>query len=537
MNQLSKQNWWESGIIYQVYPRSFRDSNADGIGDIPGIIQKLDYLKELGIHAIWISPFYSSPMADFGYDVSDYRGIHPLFGTMDDFDHLVKEIHQRDLRLILDFVPNHTSEEHPWFRESRESRDNPKRDWYIWKDPKPDGSPPNNWLSEFGGRAWEYDEKTGQYYYHAYLKEQPDLNWRNPQVQEAMLDHMRFWLEKGVDGFRVDVMWHIIKDSQFRDNPPNPEYREEMSPYRKHIAAYSTDQPEVHQVVAQMRQLLEEYGDRVLIGEIYLPINQLVSYYGRNNTGAHLPFNFQLIKLPWDAAKIGAAIDEYEGSLPEGGWPNWVLGNHDKSRVASRVGIRQARVAAMLLLTLRGTPTMYYGDEIGMTDVPIAPEQVKDPHEKNVPGKGLGRDPERTPMQWDDSQNAGFTSGSPWLPLMSDFRTINVKSQWGEQGSVLEFYRRLIKRRQQEDALKAGSYSPVFRQNGILSYIRSSGEKKFLIILNMKSTKGAFNPDPLDWHGSVIIATEPEYEGKELHNLQEIKADLGLLIEMQSNNN
>lgn len=534
MSKTRKFKWWEKGIIYQIYPRSFKDTNGDGIGDLPGITEKLDYLKDLGIQGIWISPFYPSPMADFGYDVSDYRGIHPSFGSMEDFDKLIKEVHQRDLKLILDFVPNHTSEAHPWFKESRKSKDNPKRNWYIWKDPKPDGSPPNNWLSEFGGGAWEYDEKTEQYYYHAYLKEQPDLNWRNPDVQEAMLDNMRFWLEKGVDGFRVDVMWHIMKDGQFRDNPPNPDYDEEkMSPYRKLLATYSTDQPEVHDIVAQMRNLLDEFGDRVLIGEIYLPINQLVAYYGRDNSGAHLPFNFQLIKLDWDAEKIGAAIDEYEGSLPEGGWPNWVLGNHDKSRVASRVGLEQARVAAMLLLTSRGTPTMYYGDEIGMLDVPIAPEEVQDPHEKNVPGKGLGRDPERTPMQWDSSKNAGFTHGEPWLPLMHDYENINVEAEWDRQGSMLQLYRKLINFRQQSTALTVGKYYPVHSRGGILAYSRKSEDKEFLIILNFRSSTGKFEPDLADWKGKVVISTDPGQEGEQLHNLQQIKANLGLLIELE----
>src|SRR5690606_37530446 len=307
---------------------------------------------------------YPSPMADFGYDVSDYTAIHPLFGSMEDFDELLEAIHQRGLKLILDFVPNHTSEAHPWFQESRSSRDNPKRDWYLWKDPAPDGGPPNNWLSEFGGLGWQLNEKTGQYYYHAYLKEQPDLNWRNPEVQEAMLSNMKFWLDKGVDGFRVDVMWHMIKDDQFRNNPPNPDYSEDQSPYRRLLPAYSTDQPEVHDVVRKMRDLLDQYEQRLLIGEIYLPISKLVTYYGQDNQGAHLPFNFQLIVLPWKAKIIEAAISEYEGSLPPEGWPNWVLGNHDKHRIATRVGDRQARVAAMLLLTLKGTPTMYYGDEI-----------------------------------------------------------------------------------------------------------------------------------------------------------------------------
>ncbi|RYZ49212.1 MAG: alpha-amylase, partial [Sphingobacteriales bacterium] len=271
--------WWQSGVFYQIYPRSFHDSNGDGIGDLKGICSRLDYLRWLGVTAIWVSPFYPSPMKDFGYDVADYTGIDPLFGTMDDFDALLAAVHERGLKLILDFVPNHTSDQHPWFLESRSSRDNPKRDWYIWKDPAEDGGPPNNWLAMFGGTAWEWDEATGQYYYHAFLKEQPDLNWRNPQVIQAMLEAMDFWLRKGVDGFRVDVMWHMIKDAAFRDNPANPDYQPWQATYEQLFPVYSTDQPEVHEVVRAMRALLDSHQDRMMIGEIYLPVHKLVTYY------------------------------------------------------------------------------------------------------------------------------------------------------------------------------------------------------------------------------------------------------------------
>ncbi|MBW3572546.1 MAG: alpha-amylase, partial [Gemmatimonadetes bacterium] len=393
--------WWQRGVVYQVYPRSFQDTDGDGVGDLRGITRRLDYLRWLGVDALWISPIYPSPMADFGYDVSDYRDVHPMFGTLADFDQLVREAHARGLRVILDFVPNHTSQEHPWFRESRSSRENPRRDWYIWRDPAPGGGPPTNWLSNFGGPAWTLDERTGQYYYHAFLPQQPDLNWRNPAVVEAMLDVLRFWLERGVDGFRVDVIWHLIKDDRFRDNPVNPGWTPEQRPYDAVLPVHTADQPEVHQLIARMRRLMDEYPERVLIGEIYLPVERLVAYYGQDMSGAHLPFNFQLIRAPWHARHIARLIDEYEAALPPGGWPNWVLGNHDVHRIASRVGRAQARVAAVLLLTLRGTPTLYYGDEIGMMDVEVPPERVQDPYERNVPGQGFGRDPERTPMQSD----------------------------------------------------------------------------------------------------------------------------------------
>ena len=371
--------WWQRGVIYQVYPRSFQDNNGDGIGDLRGIIQRLDYVSSLGIDAIWISPIYPSPMADFGYDVSDYCAIDPIFGDLWDFDRLVASAHDRGLRVILDFVPNHTSSEHPWFRESRGSRDNPKRDWYIWRDGQTGEAPPNNWLSRFGGSAWEWDDATKQYYYHSFLKEQPDLNWRNPQVPQAMFNVPRFWLDRGVDGFRVDVLWLLIKDDQFRDNPVNPGFVPGESSHQRLLPLYTANRPEVHALVAQMRSVVDAYPDRVLIGEIYLPIEQLVAYYGHNLRGANLPFNFQLLQTAWNAESIARLIDAYEAALPPGAWPNWVLGNHDTRRLASRIGEAQARVAAMLLLTLRGTPTIYYGEEIGLKDVEISPDQVQDP--------------------------------------------------------------------------------------------------------------------------------------------------------------
>ncbi len=523
--------WWHKGVVYQIYPRSFKDSDGDGVGDLRGIIEKLDYLKDLGVDAVWVSPIFPSPMADFGYDVSDYTGIHPLFGDMDDFDDLLKAVHQRGMKLILDLVPNHSSDQHPWFLESRSSKDNPKRDWYIWKDPQPDGQPPNNWLSVFGGSGWEYDEKTGQYYYHAFLKEQPDLNWRNPEVQKAMLDVMRFWLEKGVDGFRVDVMWHMIKDEQLRDDPPNPDYQEGMNSYSRQIPAYSTDQDEVHDIVHKMRRVIDEYDERLLIGEIYLPISKLVRYYGEDNRGAHLPFNFQLLQLPWNAAKIKAAISEYEGALPKFGWPNWVLGNHDKSRIASRVGKEQAGNAALLLLTLRGTPTLYYGDELGMEDVDIPKDRIMDPQALNEPGVGRSRDPERTPMQWDDSENAGFTQGEPWLPLMDNYEELNVANQWDREGSMLHLHRRLLEIRAKEPALHVGDYYPVHAEGNLLAYRREFEEDRFLIVLNLGNSEELFKPD-LQWKGTVKICTHGKQERQELKNEITVAANQGLLIKL-----
>jgi len=531
-NNQKQYLWWQDGIIYQIYPRSFQDTNGDGIGDLRGIINKLDHLKWLGIKAVWISPIYPSPMADFGYDISDYTGIWPVFGNMADFDELLQEVHKAGMKLILDLVPNHSSDEHPWFLESRSSRDNPKRDWYIWKDAKPDGSPPNNWLSVFGGPAWEWDEKTKQYYYHAFLLKQPDLNWRNPEVEKAMHDIMRFWLDKGVDGFRVDAMWHMVKDAQWRDNPKNPEYKEYMATYEQLLPVYSTDQPEMHDIVARMRQVLDQYDERLMIAEIYLPVHKLVAYYGTHQKEAHLPFNFMLISLPWDSRQIAAGIDEYEGALPTGDWPNWVIGNHDQPRITSRVGQGQAGIAAMLLLTLRGTPTIYYGDEIGMRDVPIPPEEVRDPQGINMPGKNLSRDPERTPMQWDDSTNAGFTKGEPWLRIDRSYVRRNVQAQRGDNHSPLVLFKKLITLRQQEQSLCTGAYRPVYSDHQMIAYIRQAeGQPAFLIVLNLTHRPCYFTP-PILFTGVIVIDTLPEQEQVSVKDKIELFGDEGMVVKL-----
>ncbi len=531
-SRLANFKWWERGIIYQIYPRSFMDSNGDGVGDLGGIRNKLGYLQWLGVDAIWISPIYPSPMADFGYDISNYTDIDPIFGTLNDFDALLADAHDRGLKVLLDYVPNHTSDQHPWFLDSRSSRDSAKRDWYIWRDPKAGGGPPNNWLSNFGGGAWEWDEKTGQYYYHAFLKEQPDLNWRNPEVQGAMLNVLRFWLDRGVDGFRVDVMHHLAKDTEFRDNPPNPEWQPGMSPYRELLTTYTADLPEVQEIVAELRNVLDKYDDRMLVGEIYLPVERLMTYYGASGKGAHLPFNFQLIGLPWNAREIAAAVERYEALLPSYAWPNWVLGNHDKSRVATRVGPAQARVAAMLLLTLRGTPTMYYGDEIGMHDVPIPVEQVQDPFEKNVPGLGLGRDPERTPMQWSNDEQAGFTTGKPWLPIASDHQTINVALERDSPTSILTLYRRLIELRRAEAALSVGDFAPLPAPGDLMAYIRKTDQRRLLVVLNLGAKPQSFSISDLQCRGSLLLSTHLDRSREGLRDKLDLRGDEGAIIEL-----
>jgi alpha-glucosidase len=517
--------WWQKGIVYQIYPRSFQDSNGDGIGDLNGIRARLDYLQWLRVDAVWISPIYPSPMADFGYDVSDYQGIDPIFGTMQDFDALVADMHSRGLKIILDFVPNHTSIEHPWFAESRASPDNPKRNWYLWRYPKPDGGPPNNWLSNFGGPAWTLDPTSGQYYYHAFLPEQPDLNWRNVDVQEAMLGAMRFWYERGVDGFRVDVIWHIVKDSEFRDNPANPQYLHSMQPKNAVLSVYDADQPEVHDITAKMRALADSYEDRLLIGEIYLPVERLVTYYGTAGGGVHMPFNFQLLLLPWNAHSIAAAVAGYEAALPEHGWPNWVLGNHDNSRIASRVGEQQARIAAMLLLTLRGTPTLYYEDELAMHDVAIPPERVQDPFEKRVPGMGFGRDPERTPMQWNNSANAGFSESEPWLPIAADYAHRNVAALKTDERSILNFYRKLIALRRSENALAAGTYRQFASASAVFAYIRSDEKKRFLIALNFGDNEEVLE----NVNGIIAISTLLDRESEQIAGKLKLRPNEGIV--------
>jgi alpha-glucosidase len=523
-------HWWQIGTLYQVYPRSFQDSNGDGIGDLDGIRQRLDYLVWLGIDAIWISPIYPSPMHDFGYDVADYCGIDPVFGSLESFDRLIDEAHTKKLKVILDFVPNHTSIAHHWFIASRRSRTDPKRDWYIWRDPAQGGGPPNNWISNFGGSAWTWDKGTGQYYYHAYLAEQPDLNWRNRDMRAAMHEALRFWLRRGVDGFRVDVMWHLIKDAAFRDNPPNPNWTVHDPEIDRVLQTYSTDQPEVHEVIAGMRQVVEEFENRLLIGEIYLPVEMLVAYYGKNLMGAHLPFNFQLLSTPWTAPQIGALVERYEAALPEGAWPNWVLSNHDRPRIAARVGPEQARVAMMLLLTLRGTPTLYYGDELGIGHIDITPDRIRDPWAKREPGLGIGRDPSRTPMQWDGSDFAGFSTHEPWLPLTSDYQARNVAAMSIDETSLLFLVRSLLHYRSQHTSLSHGEWRLLSRNSNILAYQRHHGDNRIIVVLN-------YTADPQAWSVNtatkvrVAISTHGDRRGEPVLSTLRLRANEGLLLE------
>jgi alpha-glucosidase len=523
--------WWQRGVIYHIYLRSFMDSNGDGVGDLAGITCRLDYLQWLGVDALWLSPIFPSPMADFGYDVADYTNIDSLFGTLEDFDQLVAEAHRRQLKVLLDYVPNHTSDQHPWFVASRSSRQHPQRDWYLWHDPAPDGGPPNNWVSVFGGSAWEWEAATQQYYYHAYLKEQPDLNWRHPGVQAAMLDVLRFWLDRGVDGFRVDALRQLIKDDQWRDNPPNPAYQPSQGPYQALLPLYTTDRPEVLDVVAMMRRVVDAYEARVLLGELYLPIARLVAYYGVEGSGVHLPGNFHLLQVPWQAREIAMLINTYEAALPVEGWPNWVLGNHDKSRLASRIGPAQARVAAMLLLTLRGTPILYYGDELGMGDGIIPPECVQDPWEKRVPGLGLGRDPARTPLPWDTSPNAGFTTGTPWLPLAAHAQAMNVAVERDDPTSMLTLYRCLLALRRATPVLATGAYVALAAQGDILAYRRTDTEQTYCIVLNLGGQPQHFDLCQVAGTQKVVLSTYLDRVGEVVQDVLPLRRDEGVILE------
>lgn len=528
---MADPRWWHAGIVYQVYPRSFQDSNRDGIGDLPGIRQRLPYLADLGVDAIWLSPIFASPMRDFGYDISDYCVVDPTFGTMQNFDDLLHEANAKGLKIILDLVPNHTSCDHPWFVESRASRSSDKRDWYIWRDPSPDGGPPNNWLSDFGGSAWELDHRTGQYYYHAFLAAQPDLNWRNSEVRAAIHDVMRFWLSKGVHGFRIDALWHLIKDDQFRDNPRNPDYRDGDPPHWRLVPLYTTDRPEVHEVVAGLRKVADQFGDCLLIGEVYLPHERLVAYYGRELDGVHLPFNFSLLEMSWHAGSIAELIHDYERALPKGSWPNWVLGNHDRPRIATRVGREQARVAAMMLLTLRGTPTIYYGDEIGMENTTIRPEDSKDPLGRNVPA--LGRDGARSPMQWSSDQYAGFSEVPPWSHIPESASEHNVETEAENEASILNLYRKLIATRHAYPCLTLGDYHQVITSGDALLYTRANaGCRTVLVALNLGDQPTAAVLKKKELVGHILLSTFLDRAGEVIDGDIALRPNEGLIIEL-----
>lgn len=533
---MAQQEWWKRGVIYQIYPRSFNDTTGNGVGDLQGIIDKLDYIADLGVDAIWISPFYPSPMADFGYDVADYTDVDPTFGNLMIFDKLVEEAHARDLKVIVDYVPNHTSNEHPWFKESRSSRDNDRAEWYIWRDAKEDGSLPNNWGSCFGGPAWTWDETRQQYYFHQFDPAQPDLNWRNPRVQAAMLDVLRFWMDRGVDGFRMDVVYMIWKHPEMPDQPllEGAKLRGEADIFSSQQQIYAFNYEGIHDVIKRIRATLDEQG-AVAIGEIWLPLEERMTFYGDGDE-FHLPFNFDWIAnasfeahTAWDVKTFRDVVTDYEAAVPEHGWPNYVLGSHDVPRLASRVGsTERAKVAAVMLLTVRGTPTLYMGDEIGMVNGVITEDQIQDPQGLRL-GIENSRDVCRTPMQWDASAHAGFSTTAPWLPVNADYKTRNVAAQSNDPGSILTLYKKLLKYRREHLSLSIGDYELLESPAGTFVYMREYEEEQHLIALN-------FTDDPVDilapTPGTVVISTSGDRGGEPGDLLLTLEANEALVVKL-----
>jgi alpha-glucosidase len=513
--------WWQTAVVYQIYPRSFQDSDGDGIGDLEGIRSRIDYLSWLGIDAVWLSPIYPSPMADFGYDITDYCDIDPMFGTLAGFDALLADLHARDIRLIMDFVPNHTSDRHPWFIESRKSRQSRRRNWYVWHDGR-DGGPPNNWIDQTGQSAWTFDAATGQYYYHRFLPQQPDLNWYEPEVVAAMGAVLRFWLDRGVDGFRVDAATNLVEDSLLRDDPPVPLAREGEPKVRR---VFTSDRPQTHHCIGQFRDIVDRYPDKVLIGEAHLPVARLMQYYGQasGDLGFQIPFNFLAISTPWNARSIEAAIDQYVMLLPAHDWPNWVLGNHDEDRIASRIGREQARIAAMFALTRQGTPFIYYGEELGLENLDLS-----EGHSLDAFGRAgiRSRDPERGPMPWDGSANAGFSSGAPWLPLPQPASGTCVAAERDDPHAMLTLYHRLLALRRAMRVLQTGDCLPLAELGPVLSYRRVADSERVQVALNFG---GDPQPIALEHPGRVLISTALDRE-EDVSGTLLLRGNEGVLI-------
>ncbi len=535
---MSDREWWQDGVVYQIYPRSFADSNGDGVGDLRGIIERLDYLNDgteqsLGVDAIWLSPINPSPMFDFGYDVSDYRSIAAEFGTVEDFEELVTEAHRRGIRILLDLVMNHCSSEHPWFREALTSREAEKRDWFIWHDGNEGGTePPNNWLAAFGGRAWEWHEPTRQYYLHSFLKEQPDFDWRNPALKQAMWSIVRHWLDRGVDGFRLDVVNWFLKDDELRDNPVGPLSLDRLRPYDRQHHVYDRNRPETIGVMKELRRVVDEHPHRMAVGEVFVPAPgdpELPAQYYADGEGLHLSFNFAFLYCNWDAGSFARVIDRWEELLGPDLWPNYTLSNHDQPRARSRYGTEErARVAAAMLLTLRGTPFLYYGEEIGMTNGRIPRWRMQDPLGKRYWPLHPGRDPARTPMQWSAEQHAGFTRGRPWLPVNGDYDAVNVERQDGDPKSLLAWHRRLIHLRKREPALHRGGCRRVPQTVAdVLVYERSSERDRIVVALDFVSEPRRVKLPEGEYR--VLAGTHRAADAIEIGSL-ELAADEALIL-------
>jgi len=491
--------WWCGAVIYQIYPRSFQDSNGDGVGDLPGIIARMDYLAELGVDALWIAPFFKSPMLDFGYDVAGPREVDPMFGTLDDFDELLDSAHQRDIRVMIDQVLSHTSIQHPWFLESRESRDNPKADWYVWADPRPDGTPPNNWLSIFGGVAWQWEPRRQQYYLHNFLAAQPDLNFHNADVRAAVLSDLRFWLDRGVDGFRLDAINFCFHDARLRDNPAKPEHMRTGrgfspdNPYAYQYHDFNNTQPENLAFLEDIRRLLDEYPERAALGEISSEdsVLTMAEYSGRKRL--HMVYSFELLTDEYSAGYIRDTIDRLERKLTDG-WPCWAISNHDVERVASRWGKEDfspdlASMLSALLASLRGSICVYQGEELGLPEAEVPYEQIRDPYGIAFWPDFKGRDGCRTPMPWDDQTHAGFTAGEPWLPVMPEHRRLSVARQSGDPQSTLNRFRRLLAWRRNQPALCWGSIQLLPTEEPVLAFIRRHQAQILLAVFNLSADR------------------------------------------------
>ncbi len=489
---MAKTNWWKNGVIYQIYPRSFASSKGSGFGDIPGIASRLDYLADLGVDAIWLSPMYPSPDADFGYDVADHTAVDPRYGTMEDMDALIAQSHGRGIRVILDLVLNHTSDAHPWFRESRSGKTSPKRDWYIWKDPAPRGGPPNNWKASFGGSAWTLDKQSGQYYFHMFLDRQPDINWRNPEARKAQLDVVRFWLERGVDGFRLDVFNAYFKDDAFRSNPQKFGIRGFDT--LRHV--YDFDRPDMIPLLGELRSILDGYPDRYAVGETFCAgPERAAMYVGADMLHAAFSFDFTSPSLyfPLNPRWLAARLLRRETIFMGDKWPTTVFSNHDLPRSASRYcrgeNDARARLAMALLLALRGTPFLYYGEEIGMRDIRLRRREILDPPGRRYWPLYKGRDGCRSPMQWTSGPFAGFSAAKPWLPVNPDFPMRNVEAQGKDPDSLFNFTKRLIALRKECGALRGGDMKLVHGPRGVLAFVRSEGGEAVLVALNFRGRR------------------------------------------------
>lgn len=532
--------WWRSAVVYENHLPSFRDGNGDGTGDLEGLILSLDYLKEtLGIDAIWVGPCWRSPMLDQGFDVSDFTDIEPIFGDLSTFDRLVEQAHARGLRILVDYIPNHTSDQHPWFIESRSDRSNPKRDWYLWADPGANGGPPNNWTAEIGGSTWEFDEVTGQYYLHTHLREQPDLNWRNPAVRRAMLDVLRFYLERGADGVRIDVAHILMKDPDLQDNPPAPpghmnEFELQHPDFFGQLHVHDRRHPDVHNVLAEIRSVLDEY-DAVAIAEIEaMEWDSWAEYYGDGLMGMHLPFAFKLIETPWNAEALRSVIRSLEAALPAGGWPVLALDNHDRSRLATRIGRDNARLAAMLLLTWRGTPVLFYGNELGLIDQDVPRDRQRDTFGL-IFEDGVSHDPARTPMPWNDGVNGGFSTAAEddlWLPVCREFKTINVEAQLRRSDSMLNLYRRLLRVRKESPALHGGSYAEhPAGDDTCLAFVRQAGDERMVVLLNLGDDARDI---VLAYPGEIVVSTALDRHGETIDAQVKLRPTEGLVIKVQA---